>query len=144
MPTTNLTCWKCGSNLPDVPLPVGRGEECPKCVSSVRVCRMCRFYDPDASNDCRETMSDVVSDKEAANTCDYFSPRTAKQERDEGEAEEAKSRLNAVFGGGDKAGSGGNLTEQAEAFRDKGENEAEEARRKLEAVFNKEIGGRED
>lgn len=140
MPTTNLGCWKCGAEMPDVPLPVGRGEECPKCISSVRVCRMCRFYDPDASNDCREIMADVVQDKEAANTCDYFSPRAPEQERDEAEAAEAKAKLRAAFGEGEGGGSGGGLAQQAQAFQDKGENEADTARRKLEEVF----GGKED
>lgn len=148
MTTVNLICWNCGAALPDVPLPVGRGEECPKCVSSIRACRMCRFYDPDASNDCRETMADVVADKEAANTCDYFSPSMPEQARDDDEARQAQAKLDAVFGKdtagtGEGATDGGGLAGEAESMKDKGETEAEAARRKLDAVFSEDTGGRD-
>jgi hypothetical protein len=101
---------------------------------------MCRFYDPEASNDCREIMADVVADKEAANTCDYFSPRTPEVEENEDEARESKSRLEAVFGADTGPAPGGGLAEEVEALKDGGESEAEAARRKLENMF----GGKED
>ena len=139
MTTMNLTCWNCGAELTGVPLPVGRGEECPKCVASVRACRMCRFYDPDASNACRERMADLVADKEAANTCDYFTPRPQTAAEDRGEADQARAKLEAVFGDQDTQGGGpaAGLTQEAEAIRDKSESEAEASRRKLEEIFGK-------
>ncbi len=139
MTTMNLTCWNCGAELTDVPLPVGRGEECPKCVASVRACRMCRFYDPDASNACREPMADLVADKEAANTCDYFTPRPQTAAEDRGEADQARAKLEAVFGDQDTQGGGpgAGLAQEAEAIRDKSESEAEASRRKLEEMFGK-------
>ena len=135
MTTIELTCWKCSTEVRDVPLPVGRGEECPNCVSSLRTCRMCRFYDPDVSNDCREPMADVVSDKEAANTCDYFSLGGGPDAEDGAEADDARSRLEAVFGDGPREASG--LADEAAAFGEREESEAEEARRKLEEMFGK-------
>ena len=140
MSTANLICWNCGTPLPEMPLPVGRGEECPRCVSSVRVCRMCRFYDPDASNDCREIMADVVADKQAANTCDYFSPRTPEIAEDGDEARESRARLDAVFGKEKETTPGGGLAQEAEALKAGRESEADAARRKLEEMF----GGKED
>lgn len=135
MTTTELICWKCGTEIHDVPLPVGRGEECPNCVSSLRACRMCRFYDPNVSNDCREPMADAVSDKEAANTCDYFSPGGGEEAEDAAAAMDARSRLGAVFGDVQKQASG--LADEAAAFGEREETEAEEARRRLEEMFGK-------
>ena len=140
MTTANLICWNCGADLLNVPLPVGRGEECPRCISSVRVCRMCRFYDPEASNDCREIMADVVADKQAANTCDYFSPRPPEVERDQDEAQDSRARLDAVFGKESESMRGGGLAQEAKAMKDGGESEADTARRKLEEMF----GGKEE
>ena len=135
MTTTNLICWNCGRELPDVPLPVGRGEECPECVAAVRACRMCRFYDPNVSNDCREPMADVVADKERANTCDYFSPASAGKERDEGEAGEARAKLEALFGSSAERKS--SLADEAASFGESGRSEAEQSRRRLEEAFGK-------
>lgn len=143
MSVTDLSCWNCGAELTGVPLPVGRGEECPKCVASVRACRMCRFYDPEASNACREPMADAVADKERANTCDYFTPRPQAAAEDRGEAEQARAKLEAIFGnqggdlGGKGAGLGAGLAGEAEAMGDKSESEAQAARRKLEEMFGK-------
>lgn len=136
MTTAELTCWNCGATLSAVPLPVGRGEECPQCVASIRACRMCAFYDPHASNACREPMADPVADKEAANACDYFRPRSVAEAAGDDEAAQAKAKLDSLFGGR-KEDAGGGLAGEAEAFRDKGESEAETARRKLDELFGK-------
>ncbi len=136
MTTVDLSCWSCGAVLRDVPLPVGRGEECPECVASVRVCRMCAFHDPNTANECREPMADLVVDKGAANACDYFRPKGEGGAEDDGEAAAARAKLNAAFGGGEPD-AGGGLAREAESFRNREESEAEAARRKLEAVFGK-------
>jgi hypothetical protein len=51
---------------------VGRSDHCPDCLSDIRTCRMCQFYDPQSYNECREPSADRVKDKEKANFCDYF------------------------------------------------------------------------
>jgi hypothetical protein len=33
---------------------------------------MCKYYDPSAYNECRESVADRVVDKEKANYCDFF------------------------------------------------------------------------
>jgi hypothetical protein len=38
----------------------------------LRCCRQCRFYDTTLANQCREPQAERVSDKTAANFCDYF------------------------------------------------------------------------
>ncbi len=65
------TCWSCQKRY-DVPDLVTRESECPHCAAYLRCCRGCQFYDPNAHNQCREPQAELVSDKEVANTCDYF------------------------------------------------------------------------
>ena len=129
-----MNCWNCGAEVDGVPLPVGRGEECPKCVAALRACRMCRFYDPNVSNDCREPMADVVADKERANTCDYYSPAGGQERGDAGEGDAARAKLDAVFGGAKPPPL---MAGEADAFRERGASEAEDARRRLEELFGK-------
>ncbi len=51
---------------------VGRGESCPQCDVDMHCCRNCKFYDPIASNECREPMAERVREKDRSNFCDYF------------------------------------------------------------------------
>ena len=55
---------------------VGRRDECPFCRSDMHVCKNCEHYDVKVYNECRETQADVVREKDRANYCDYFTPRT--------------------------------------------------------------------
>ena len=64
-------CYNCGSEL-SIDGVVGRSLECPSCAKPVRCCKNCRFYQPGAHWDCRETIPEAVLDKERANFCDYF------------------------------------------------------------------------
>ena len=52
---------------------VGFRAEC-DCGEDLHVCKTCRFYDPKAYNECRETSADVIRDKERSNLCDFFQP----------------------------------------------------------------------
>ncbi|HKI98567.1 MAG TPA: hypothetical protein VKB51_08860 [bacterium] len=94
-----LNCWHCGTSLEDLPLPVGRREECPHCSSSLHVCRMCEFFDRSASKMCHEPMADEVTDKEQSNFCDYFRPKAGLTAGSDQEAAAARARLEALFGG---------------------------------------------
>jgi hypothetical protein len=80
-------------------LPVGRREECEHCSSSLHVCRMCDFFDRSASKQCREPMADEVTDKEHANFCDYFRPRSGLTAGADPDAANSRARLEALFGG---------------------------------------------
>ena len=116
----NFNCWHCGKALKGIPLPFGRREDCPACGASLHVCRMCTFYDPAVSKDCREPMADEVGEKEAANFCDYFNPMEGLTGGSDREAAEARARLEAVFG---------------DPGATPRESEAEAARRKLQSLF---------
>lgn len=67
------SCFKCQSQLPEsYNLMVSRSDTCPKCMTDVRCCKMCFFYDPKAYNECKESNADRIVEKEKANFCDYF------------------------------------------------------------------------
>ena len=71
-----LRCFNCSAEIcidVDSGL-VGRSETCPKCLSDLRVCRNCIYYDSSSYNECREPVAERVKDKERANFCDYFRP----------------------------------------------------------------------
>ena len=69
----SVTCYSCKTTLDyKEGVQVGRSEECPKCMISIRCCRMCVFYDTTAYNSCKETSADRILEKEKANFCDYF------------------------------------------------------------------------
>jgi hypothetical protein len=73
-----MNCWRCGAGI-EVAERVGFRESCPQCDRPLHVCRNCGFHDPGYHNQCRETMAELVADKERGNFCEYFKPRTAAQ-----------------------------------------------------------------
>lgn len=69
----SFECYKCSGPLPDsFTVMVSRSDTCLKCMTDIRCCKMCQFYDPKSYNDCRESNADRVTEKEKANFCDYF------------------------------------------------------------------------
>lgn len=69
-----LNCYKCSEDLLlEVLKDISRQEDCPKCAASLRCCKMCRFYDTSAYNECSEPMADRITEKEKPNFCGYFS-----------------------------------------------------------------------
>ena len=127
--SAQLVCWKCGTPLVDLPLPLSRREECPSCRSDLHVCRLCEFYEPRVSKGCREPIAEEVKDKERANFCGYFQARRgAYRKAEDAAARKARDQLGALFGiestrGGD--------SERSEADR---------ARAELERLFGVDDG----
>lgn len=77
---------------------IGRRDECPFCRQDLHCCLNCRFFDPTASKQCRESAAELVKDKDRANYCDYFvfgESRTA--EAQSGEVEDARKALGDLF-----------------------------------------------
>jgi hypothetical protein len=96
----NLVCWKCGADLAALTLPLSRRDECARCRAELHVCRMCVDFDPHVAKQCREPTAEEVSDKTAANFCDFFKPRPgAYTPRDTSAAERARTELERLFGG---------------------------------------------
>ena len=66
-------CFKCGKVLSDTfKVMVARSDSCPHCMSDIRCCKNCQFYDTKAYNECRESQADRITEKEKANFCDYY------------------------------------------------------------------------
>lgn len=110
----NLVCWKCGVSVAELPLPLSRLAECPKCRAYLHVCRMCEFYDSRVTGQCREERAEEVRDKEHANFCDWFKPRPdAHLPPDGGKTKAAKAKIDSLFDGPGAADS------QPDSTRDK-------------------------
>ncbi|MES2769676.1 MAG: hypothetical protein V4596_11085 [Bdellovibrionota bacterium] len=74
-----MFCFKCQTEILTIPgVPVGRREDCPSCGSDVHVCMNCTHYDRSAYNECKESSSDYVKEKDRSNFCDYFTPSDRK------------------------------------------------------------------
>ncbi len=96
---SGLVCWKCGGSLAALPLPLSRTAECPACKAELHVCRLCQFFDPRTTRQCREIRAEEVINKEQANFCDWFKPRpNAFDARARERVQAAKSKLDALFG----------------------------------------------
>lgn len=95
--TEFLCCWKCGASLVDLPLPLGRADDCPSCRADLHVCLLCEFYATGIANDCREPIAEPVQNKRRANFCGYFKPRPGACSAAAPRID-AKDRLEQLFG----------------------------------------------
>jgi hypothetical protein len=101
--TNLLVCWKCGTALADLPLPLSRLAECPKCRAYLHACRLCVSFDPRLARKCREQDAEEVADKEHANFCAYFKAKPdAYRPGGEARTQAARAKLDDLFGAGDK------------------------------------------
>lgn len=93
-----LVCWRCGTSLAALSLPLSRTDECHACRASLHVCRMCRFYDTSKAKSCAEPVADEVQDKERSNFCGYFEAAGGRFRPREAATEQARSALDTLFG----------------------------------------------
>jgi hypothetical protein len=108
--------------------PYSRYEECSVCKADLHVCRMCREYDARVANACREDRAEYVLDKDKANFCDYFRPRSgAFQKKDDAAEREARARLAELFGEA--------VPEHDNAEQENTESEADRALAELKRLF---------
>ena len=122
-----LVCWKCGSSLADLSLPLQRLDECRQCHAELHVCKLCEWYSLSVAKHCRETVAEEVKDKERANFCDYFKPRQdAYSAKSTDAASQAQAELDALFG---------RSAQKADAPAEP--SAADRARAELEALFGK-------
>ena len=75
-----LLCYRCGTSLEALSLPLSRYDECPSCTVQLQVCRMCQFYDSDVPRKCREEDAEEVADTNAANS---LSSEKSSESRDD-------------------------------------------------------------
>lgn len=73
-----MECHRCSH-----PVPLASGERvefrqaCGACDADLHVCLNCRHHDPGTYNECSEPKAERVFDRERANRCDEFEPRSA-------------------------------------------------------------------
>ena len=92
-------CWKCGKNIEEEI--ISRSSECPVCSADLHSCRNCSFYDEQSHYECRETVEELVKDKERANFCSYFKVRRAwgaSFGTQTNKAVQARKAFDALFG----------------------------------------------
>ncbi len=93
-------CWKCGKNI-DLSAGIYRTSTCPTCGADLHSCKNCKFYAPGSHYDCHESVDEIVTDKERANFCDYFSARAEFKNAAENSAaskiQEARNAFNSLF-----------------------------------------------
>ncbi len=90
-----MNCFHCGRQV-ESREKIGFRELCPKCDRPLHVCVNCEFYDLAFNNQCREPQAERVVDKDRANFCEYFVPRSAR-ETDRRPDNNARARLDALF-----------------------------------------------
>jgi hypothetical protein len=69
-----LRCYRCGTSLEKLTLPLSRRDQCPECLVDLHVCRMCVSFAPQLADQCSEDDAEDVREKAQANFCDYFEP----------------------------------------------------------------------
>jgi len=52
-----------------------RTDSCPYCLSDIKCCLNCRFFDPGMNNQCGEPQAEWTPEKEKANFCEFFELR---------------------------------------------------------------------
>ena len=96
--TSALVCWKCNASVETLPHPLSRLAECPACRTDLHICRMCEFYDPRISKNCREPIAEEIKDKERANFCGYFRIRSHAYQACDTATQTARAQLESLFG----------------------------------------------
>jgi len=97
--TEQYLCWKCGTSIEGLPLPLSRLAKCPNCEAELHVCKLCEFYDEHVAEQCQETIADYVKDKESANFCEYFSiSADAYHPQESIQTGNNMNKLNELFG----------------------------------------------
>lgn len=93
-----IFCHACRRPLElDPRVKIFRREECPQCHANIHCCKMCKFYDPLAYNECCEPMASRVLDKEKANFCEYFSLPFKTTKNEEKKRDDLFSDAKALF-----------------------------------------------
>lgn len=80
MSELKIKCYNCGSIL-EFQNSVSRNSECENCLSDVKCCRNCCFYDKFSNHQCKEPNVEFVREKDRSNFCDLFAPLDLNQNK---------------------------------------------------------------
>ena len=73
-----MECAFCNNDI-KIKGKISRQDTCPHCHHDLRCCKQCKFYDPNAYNECKEVSAERIIDKERSNFCDFFVPIGSKE-----------------------------------------------------------------
>jgi hypothetical protein len=93
-------CFKCSKELEFAVkggIIVGRLDTCDHCGAYLHCCKNCGFHDPGIHNECRETLTEFIRDRESANFCSSFYYGDADEAPKNKNLDEAKSKLDDLF-----------------------------------------------
>lgn len=98
----DIVCYRCGTSLASLSLPLSRQDSCPRCSVHLHVCKMCRHYDVSVPGQCREDDAEDVVEKERLNFCEWFVPAEgAFDAAAKAEADRSRQALDGLFGDGE-------------------------------------------
>jgi hypothetical protein len=92
-------CHKCSTPWEGRSQP-GARDICPKCLSALRCCFNCKFYDSSKSNQCFATVEEPVVYKDRSNFCEEFvfaEQKTPPQHYSDKNTGRAKDAFNNLF-----------------------------------------------
>ncbi len=111
-----LRCYRCGTSLEKLTLPLSRRDQCPECLVDLHVCLMCISFAPQLADQCSEDDAEEVREKAKANFCDFFEPSgTAYAPGRMSGHERAQAELETLFGGDNDSAQTANDTDPARA-----------------------------
>ena len=76
---------------------VGFRDCCDRCGADLHVCLCCAHHDPSAYNECRESQSEHVSQRDRANRCDWFAASDREGGAGSASRDEPLADLEALF-----------------------------------------------
>ena len=80
-----MVCQACQTEIPlAAGESVGFRDACDRCRADLHVCLNCVHHDTTAYNECHESNSERILDKDRANRCEYFRPTSRTQTTDGG------------------------------------------------------------
>lgn len=134
--TAELQCWNCAASLAELPRPITRHMNCPKCFEDLHCCRMCRHFLVDAASPCADERAEPPVYKEGANFCDFFRPSSVGYRDGANERRaQARSNLAALFAGEEDAETDAEAEADAETGDAVGSPAETAARQKLDDLF---------
>ncbi len=90
-------CWKCGKSF-DTQQSVFKSTVCPYCGADMHCCKNCKYYSPGNHYDCRETVEELVKEKETSNFCSYFEVKAVfSRKKDSIAKQNAEDIFNSLF-----------------------------------------------
>lgn len=87
-----MNCWKCNKSIGDPSVKIGFRAVCIHCDTDLHVCKNCRYYSPGKPNDCIVPGTELIQDRERANLCEEFKPKTIV------ETQTSQKRAHEIFG----------------------------------------------